>query len=56
MHFDTSIDLGTLLAAAGLLLNQLVMHRKNVERLVRMELKVDTLWSRSGIDEGNGHA
>lgn len=45
MHFDTSVDLGTILAVAALLLNQFVLHRKNIERIARMELKVDTIWN-----------
>lgn len=55
MHFDPTVNLGTVLAAASVILVLLGLHTRNVERITRIEQMVTTLWKRSGIDEGNGH-
>lgn len=52
MQFDTTINLGTIMAAASVILVLLGLHTRNIERFTRLEHMVKTLWRRSGIDDG----
>lgn len=44
MHFNPEINLGTLLAAAAIILTVLKMHTDNTKMLTDIRVKVDTLW------------
>ena len=46
MHFDSTITLGNLLSMAGYVGAILAVYTKIIERLARLETKVDALWDR----------
>jgi hypothetical protein len=45
MHFDPSINLGTLIACATFAGLFIRFHVSNVERLTKIETKIDVLWA-----------
>lgn len=50
MIFDPTINLGTIIAGASVIVVLVGLHGRNVERITRIEHMVTTLWRRSGID------
>jgi hypothetical protein len=52
MHFDATITLGNILSVAGYLGTILAVYTRIVERLARLETKVDALWNRQEREGG----
>ena len=44
MQFDPSINLGTIVAVIAVIVTLYSLHRKNIERFIRIEHKVDQMW------------
>lgn len=44
VHFEPTIDLGSILAASSLIISLLVMHSKNIKRITEMEIKINTMY------------
>jgi hypothetical protein len=45
MHFDPSVNLGTMIACATFVGLFIRFHISNVERLTKIETKIDVLWA-----------
>lgn len=48
MHFDWSFNAGTLISTVALIVTFVAAHVKNVEKITRIETKVDILMSERG--------
>lgn len=52
MNFTWDIDLSTIIAIAMLIISQYAMHKKNLETLAGIKLKVGLMWSVFARDHG----
>lgn len=51
MHFDGTITLGNVLSLVTTIIAVLGIYTRLIERLARLETKVDALWTRRGRSE-----
>ena len=45
MHMDWTISLGNLLTALVFVVTLLGLHKSNIERLTKLQFKVDLMWN-----------